>query len=122
MRAKLKQLESPDIDLESFWPQNVDSFGFPLRAMIGPEGEDGEESFDFFVCTPDWLKSHHEKTAVIFARHLLIVFEYDISKIRNHISRYCERCIGEDWQDIATKLARVGRWEFEDYLPYSSEM
>lgn len=117
MKAKLKYLHSPDIDLDSFWPEDPENFGFLLQAMIGPENQKGEESFDMQVCTPDWLKTHHRQEDIVFGRHLLIVFEYDINLIKNKISRYCDDCIGENWQSISARLGRIGRWEFEDYTP-----
>lgn len=117
MRAELKEIHSPDIELESFWPEDTKNFGFYLEAMIGPEGQEGEESFGFQVCTPAWLETHYSETDVLFCRHMIIVFEYDVSRIKSSLSNYCERCFGETWQDIANALARIGHWEFEDYTP-----
>lgn len=51
----------------------------------------------------------------IFARHMLIVAEYDYQAVSKLISALCERTMGTDWQDIALKLGRYGYWEFEDY-------
>lgn len=57
MNAKLKRLHSPDIyNLENYQPECAGSFCFLLQAMIGPEGEEGEESFDIEVCTPAWIE------------------------------------------------------------------
>lgn len=117
MKAKLKDLHSPDIDLDSFKPREAGNFMFLLQAFIGPDNKTGDESFDFQVCTPDWLKSNHSKAEVLFGRHLLIVFEYDLPRIRGKISKYCESCVGDTWQDIAEKLSRIGGWEFEDFKP-----
>lgn len=52
MDAKLKRLHSPDIyNLETYQPEYANSFCFLLQAMVGPEGEEGEECFDIEVCT-----------------------------------------------------------------------
>lgn len=118
MRAKLKALHSPDIDLETFSPDDPTNFGFLLQAMIGPEGQDGMESFDLEVCTPKWLMDRHLHGAspeVIFGMHMILVFSYDLHQIRGALERYCERCVGDDWPTLTTKLARLGAWEFEDY-------
>jgi hypothetical protein len=32
------------------------------------------------------------------------------------INQYCESCAGETWDEIAGKVGRLGRWEFEDYV------
>lgn len=117
MRAKLKEFYSLDFDLNSYWPDESDNFGFWVRAMIGPEAEEGAESFDMQICTPAWLKSKHSDSEVIFGRHMLVVFEYDLDRIKNKVSSYCDSCSGKDWQEIAGKLSRLGYWEFEDYKP-----
>ncbi|MCF7484267.1 immunity 8 family protein [Vibrio sp. J1-1] len=117
MKAKLKRIYSPDVDFDSFWPEDTENFGFLLQAMIGPEGEDGEESFGIQVCTPEWLKSRYSENDVLFGRHMMIVFDYDIDRIKSHIVKYCDRCVGDNWSDIASKLSRIGLWEFEDYSP-----
>ena len=118
MRAELKSLHSPDVDLESYSPADPLCFGFLLQASIGPEGQGGAESFDIQVCTPRWLIDQHDRMGsmdVIFGTHMMIVFSYDLHKIRGALERYCKRCVGDDWQKIAIKLARIGAWEYEDY-------
>src|SRR5882724_9305794 len=103
MNAELKSMFSPDVDLRTYHPEPSDRFGFLLRAMIGPEGGPGEESFDFFVCTPKWLLEQRETGLiedVVFGTNKLIVFDYDIPLIRDAISRFCRRCVGASWQEI----------------------
>ena len=78
MNAELKRVHSPDIqNLESYMPENSETFGFLLQAMVGPEGEDGEESVDIEVCTPKWLEENYGQEDVVVGRHHLIVREYD---------------------------------------------
>lgn len=117
MRAELKRLHSPDVDLDSYYPEDPECFGFFVQAMIGIEGKEGDDSFGIEVCTPKWLLKNHSETDVVFGRHKLIMFDYDIGRIRSAIARYCEYCFGEEWLEIAEKLARIGHWEFEDYRP-----
>lgn len=117
MKAKLKRLHSPDIDIQTYWPEDMQNFSFLLQAMIGPDDSDGEESFDIEVCTPEWLRSQYSSEDIIMGRHLLIVFDYDFDRIKSYISRYCDQCQGENWDEISLKLGRIGRWEFEDYTP-----
>jgi hypothetical protein len=82
--------------------------------MVGPRGVDGQESFDI-VCTPKWLLDHHDRNDIVTGRHLLIVFEYSYERLLEKISSLCIECSGQTWQELAVKLGRWGKWEFEDY-------
>ncbi len=118
MTAELKRLHSPDVhDLRSFAPEVSDNFGFLLQAMIGPKAMDGAESFDIVVCTPRWLSEHHDRSNIVLGRHYLIVFEYDYDRLVDMIADFCSKCSGQTWQEIAMRLGRLGKWEFEDYQP-----
>ena len=118
MRAEIKRLHSPDIaNLESYTPQVGDNFSFLLQIMAGPSGQEGEESFDVLICTPKWLEERFSKGQIIVGRHYLIVFEYNFNRIELFIKSYCEQCEGNNWQEVAAKLSRLGKWEFEDYRP-----
>lgn len=117
MKVILKDLHSPDIfDLESYAPDSPDEFGFLLQAMFGPEDEEGEESFDMMICTPKWLENSM-KGAVYSGRHHLIVRSLDITAIRQFLINYARECAAPSWEEAANKLARLGKWEFEDYQP-----
>lgn len=115
MRAKLKNLSSPDVELRSYWPEDESCFGFLIEAQIGPENENNADLFQIMVCTPDWIKTKYSERKAIWGCHMLIVFEYDLTEIEATISRYVETCMANDWHGLATKLSRIGGWEFEDY-------
>lgn len=113
IQAVLKRLHSPDVfDLVTFRP--VGGFGFLLQAVVGPIGSSGEEAFDVMVCTPDWFAAEM-KNDVVLGRHCLFVKRYDYRVLRRFIEGYCASCHGETWEEVAGKLSRMGRWEFEDY-------
>ncbi len=119
MKAVLKNLFSLDIDhLKEFLPENEGDFGLELRAMFGPDNGEGEESFDIFVCSPLWLASKVEKDGIVIGRHYLIVDDFDIDEIQAFLKKYADGCSGKAWNEVAQKLARIGRWEFEDYRSY----
>ena len=121
MRAELKRLHSPDVEnVASYVPDRGGDFGFLLQVMAGPQGSEGEESFDVFVCTPDWLRRNRSGTDIIIGRHNLIVFEYNYQRLHSFLSEYCSKCSGATWQDVAEQLSRLGKWEFEDYKPSST--
>jgi Immunity protein 8 len=118
MKAELKRLHSPDVhDLRSFYPQPADEFGFHLQIMVGPEGQQGEESFDVVVCTPDWLKRQFKTSDIVIGHGRILVFEYDYERLRSFIARQCAKCVADTWLEIASKLSRIGWWEFEGYQP-----
>ena len=116
MQAVLKSLIATDIsDVETYRPDEEDNFGFLLRAMIGPKDEEGEESFDIFVCTPKWLLEKYGASDVLLGLHKLIVFKYDYIRLRQFIEKFLMRCSGETWDEIAKKVSLLGQWEFENY-------
>lgn len=86
---QLKGLYSPDVDLDSYRPDEADCFGFLLQAFFGPSDGAGRESFDILVCTPKWLD--------------------------REIGEDAQRCSAADWEEAARRLGQLGRWEFEDY-------
>jgi hypothetical protein len=118
MRAQLKRLHSPDIhDLESYAPEEPDRFGFLLQLMVGPEGSEGEESYDLVVCTARWLEARHADEDLAPLRHHVLVHRYDYPVLREGLRKLIARCVGETWDDVTRQLGRIGRWEFEDYVP-----
>jgi hypothetical protein len=118
MEAVLKGLYSSDIaDVESYQPEKEDNFGFVLRAVVGPMGEPGEESFDITICTPKWLAERYGTAEIVLGLHKVIVFRYDYSRLRRFIEKYLMRCSGNTWAEIAKKVSLLGQWEFENYRP-----
>lgn len=116
MQPVIKSIYSTDIpDLDHYLPDEEDCFGFNLRLMIGLKDEEGEESFDTLVITPKWLIKNHNEDDIIIGRHHLIVFHYDIETIRRFLDKYVSSCSGDTWDEVASKLSRLGLWEFEDY-------
>jgi hypothetical protein len=102
IRSLLKRLHSPDIfDLESYSPDDEACFGFLLQAMFGPEGGEGEESFDLFICAPKWLERKLVEDVILSGRNYLIVKEYNFITIRSFPEKYTRQCGGETWQEVA---------------------
>jgi len=117
MIPEINYLHSPDIeDLSSYSPPNGTVFGFLLQMMVNPIGESGEESFDFFICTPDWIKEKSKEEKIVPCNQMLVVEQYDYYAIVRFLTKLCESCTGDTWQECAMKLNRFGRWEFEGYV------
>jgi hypothetical protein len=114
----LKHLHSPDaLNLEDYAPPDPQCFSLLIQAMFGPNDSDGAESFDILVCNPAWLEKQVNRDVVVSGCHHLVVSRFDLPAIRSFLESYGRRCVGKDWQEAATKLARIAHWEFEDYQP-----
>jgi len=102
------------LDFSSYYPEEVDNFGFLLQAIIGPEGTEVEESFEIKVVTPKWLGKRAAERKIFHLRHHLIVKEYDLPLIHRFINNFIERSSAETWEKAVLRLSQLGRWEFED--------
>jgi hypothetical protein len=116
MNAKLKRLISPDVhDLESFHPEDASEFAFLLQLFVGPDAEEGMESFEVTVCSPKWLVKAYGPEEVVVGRHFLFMSEYNYQRMVIAIEKFLRHCSGSTWNEVATKVSRLGAWEFEDY-------
>jgi hypothetical protein len=119
IQAEVKRLHSPDADdLERYVPDDPVKFGILIQVMAAPRGVDGEESFDVLVCTPSWIADRMAPNEIVVGRHHLLVERYDFAALQQFITQFAERCVGECWDEAAQRLARLGKWEFEDYQEY----
>lgn len=115
MRAEIRSLYSPDIsDLVHFHPVE-NEFAFLLTLMIGPVGGHGEESFDITVCSPPWLINKYGTNDILFPLYHLIMFEYDYNRLVGAIEKKINGLDGENWNELALKIGKIARWEFEDF-------
>lgn len=115
MKAQLKNIDTSDINIDTYYPEDEKCFGFYIEAIIGPDSEKGGDIFGFQICSPKWLLLKHSETDVIFCHNMIIVFEYDFNTIKQKISDLCNKTAGENWNDIAQKIAKFGAWEYENY-------
>lgn len=116
MLSEIKNIISPDvIDFNNYWPEDEESFSFLITVLVGPRGAAGEESFNVVVCTPKWLLNKYDENELILGKDKLIVFRFDMNRILARIRKLFDNCSGNDWNDIAMKLSRIGHWEFENY-------
>lgn len=115
---KIRAFHSPDVDdLEGHRPSG-DEFALLVQMLIGPDGGEGEEAFDVQVVTPAWLEQRYASDGLAGGDGRLLVFGYDWSRIESYLRKRVAACSGSDWQEVAAKLSRFSRWEFEDYQPH----
>ena len=115
MRAEVKAFHSPDLDWGREYPDDPQNFGVLLQVFVGPKGLPGSESFNIIVCSPAFLQVQVKELGIIDGRHHLILSEFDPVKIESYIRRRVSSLEGEDWESLAGKVGRLGRWEYEDY-------
>ncbi len=115
MRAELKDIHSPDVELNKFFPENPEHFAIFVQLFIGLEGESGSDTFDSYLCSPSGLVELLKDQDILIGRTLIIAREYDYEAVRSRIAKYCSRTLSDTWTEIAQKLLRLGHWEFENY-------
>ena len=115
-RVEVQLLTSPDLpDMDERAPDDPTDFCILVQALVGLEGEEGADTFDFLVCTPNRVAGLIPDGGVLPGRTYLFVHRYDYATIRGAIQSFCDRAsVGRDWRAVAQILARWGRWEYED--------
>ena len=114
MRARLKALHSEEIpDLARWSPADPGDFAVPLVLEVGPLGLRGRERFELLVVTPRWLEARHGRRGAVAGRGKLIVFEWDLERLKAWLAREVERCSGRTWPEVARKVGRLAEWEGE---------
>nr|WP_264086351.1 immunity 8 family protein [Amycolatopsis lexingtonensis] len=106
---------TPDIDPESYVPEDPECFMFLVQLIAGPAGEPGEESFCFEVCSAGWLRARARQEGPITGRHHVVVDRFDWPALVAYFDGLVTGCGGADWHEVTAKLSRYGLWEFEDY-------
>lgn len=117
MKALIKSvwIDSDQISLEDYVPEDPDRFGLWIEFRVGPDTGVAADDFRVLVCTPDWVKQELVWKPV-WARHVLLVPRFDLPVILAELHSLVARCSGPDWPSVATKLSRYAAWEFEDYV------
>jgi hypothetical protein len=115
--AEIKRMSSPDIDLATFEPEDDRCFGFLLELEIGTPDAVGADIFNLMVCTPQWIEQQYAGEGSIWGRGMLVVFNYDISDIQSIVRKHIGRYTAPTWEELAIKLNRITKWEYEDYRP-----
>jgi len=115
MKAEIKYIHSPDVEDLTSWSPRTPNFSVLVQVVVGPEGSDGEESFDVVFCTPGWLAQKAQDTGIVDGRHMYVVSSWNWPIIQQYLDQRVTEIIADDWDGLATLLGRFGKWEFEDY-------
>ena len=117
MRAVVRTIESSDVDLRTYRPEDPEDDAVFMTIYAGPADGPGEESFDVTVCTPRWLSRKVRGMGPLLGRHFLIVEPLDVGVAVDFLTKQVERQEAPDWRTLGERLGRIGFWEFEDYRP-----
>jgi len=119
MRAEIKGIYSDCIDdLENYY--RTGPFLFHLIVELGPQGEEGADSFNVTVCSPAGLEEYL-MSDILVGRHMFFMREFRFDKFKKFIEKTFLIYEEDNWLDLAEKLSRYGAWEFEDYVDYDEE-
>lgn len=111
MRAELKSIMSPDVDLENFVPDESEGFSVFVQAFIGPMESSGADSFGITVCDPTWIERQLVGKKYAWGYRTLVLEKYDFGVLKSAIERLCGQVSGQDWGEIAGKLNSYAAWE-----------
>ena len=115
MRAVVHRFHSPDADLDRYVLDDPEDVGLLVQMMVAPAGKAGEESFDVVVCTPRWLDRRAREEGPLIGRHHLVIERWDAARIQLYLTEAVESEEAPTWPELAAKIGRFGKWEFEDY-------
>jgi hypothetical protein len=101
--------------LASFEPEDPSNFSLEVAAEIGAAGEEGSDLFYFSVRTARALEHDPPPKGFEFLHGHVLLNRWSYELLLRAIGDLCSKTEGDDWNELATKLSRYGRWEFEDY-------
>jgi hypothetical protein len=115
MRASLRSLTVEFDEPRTFLPGDPTHFGVHVRALVGPDAEEGEESFDLLVCTPSWIESEQLTKGFRWGHGLLVVRRWDPDVLERAVGDLILHAERGTWGEIGELLSRYTHWEFADY-------
>jgi hypothetical protein len=114
MKAEIKEYcRTDNEDLSSYEPEDKQVFGFTLLFSIGIKGQEGTDYFEVDVASARYLELLTPQP--IFLRHTILATDYNIPEAVALMTKYVEALEEESWEQLASKISRVARWEYEDY-------
>lgn len=118
MKATVRRFHSPDADFDTYSPNDPEDVGLLVQIMAGPEGKPGDESFYVVVCTPRWLERRVREDGPLIGHYLVVIESWDTARVQLFLTSAVESMEASNWHELAGKIGRIGKWEFQDYVPY----
>ena len=113
---QIRSWSSPDVELQTWEPEELDAVQFLLELEIGAAASPGADVFSVLVATPEALRAHAPPGALVLRqRSTLVLGRYDWPELRAAVTQIVASCAGRDWQESVLRLQRHFRWEYEDY-------
>jgi len=106
---ELKHLLSPDLAYGSK-PPDPGNCCVALQALIGPQGVDSGESFQFLVVTPSFLAA---QALPRWGRGMLIVQEFQWAVVDRMLERLLAGASRKSWREVGAALNHQLEWEFD---------
>ena len=117
MRAEIRSVTGDNVEHLPTWRPEAVGWSVGIRLLIGPSGGRGEESFDVTVCDIEWVAQRVQTEGLVDGRHTLVVDGFHWQSVLSFLQRRVASLEADTWPELATKLSRLGYWEFEDYRP-----
>lgn len=104
-----------DGDPTTYVPDDPERFVVRVELTAGSADSPGGDLFFFEVCNPAWLLDRVQQEGPMSGRHLVVVEHFNWEAVKTYFHRLLTRIWGENWNEVAEKIARYGLWEYEDY-------
>lgn len=113
--------ELVNTNIRSWQPSQLRNFAISLSIDLGEKGrskDQGSDKFGLLVATPSALAKLPCQEGVIVDRPILIIEEYNWSKIWSNVEGKVEKCSGSTWNECGALLSRYFQWEYDDYKAF----
>lgn len=129
VQAVLNRISFEDYRGPDHWFDDPKDFCVIADMQIAGKEMDGGDLFSLTICSPKWFDnniirpqtqhaSHDRRSCSVFGRHHLFVDEFNEVEIAKTVHELIRSVRGHDWNEVAQKLSRYLRWEFEDYQEF----
>lgn len=118
MKAVLKDLHSPDEDIQTFEPPDPRDFGLYIELDIGPDSEEGADIFGTMVCSASWYLKEHGEEVSANRRGLVFIDEFNYLKLLQYFQDIVSSYEEDSWQQLASSLNEIFYWEYDNYHPH----